>query len=282
MGTHASDYLQEDEEFTIEGDSIQTFGETQMMAPDSTLFMALASQELAANEFFELSLKIHYETKLGEYLAVIGDIEELGSWKQVKVVLKWTEGHIWATEEPLKLKHKFFRYKYVVVNSKGAKTWEKGRNRICDLRILASEQEGRKQVTLKDTWDCFRLKLQLVHDSADGDKLYVEGLGHAKRSQLEESVLRADVADLYDGNLFTVGLQMRQTDAKALSYQYVIERPLGSFEVQRQTSSLRRIIFQDAAQYTGHPVDIEEAQKQGDDRVFLINGRAIKFDGTFV
>lgn len=44
---------------------------------------------------------------------------------------------------------------------------------------------------------------------------------------------------------------------------------------------MRRIIFQDSAQYTGHPADIEEAHNQGDDRVFLINGRAIKFDGLF-
>ena len=124
-----------------------------MVAPDSSLFMALASHDLAPNEFFELQLKIHYETKLGEYLAVMGDIIELGSWKEVKVILKWTEGHIWVTEKPLRLRHKFFRYKYVVVKTKTArsdgeeecdKIWEKGHNRICDLRILAAEQGGSK------------------------------------------------------------------------------------------------------------------------------------------
>ena len=154
LGTHGSDYLLPDEELTLDGESLdrnQTFGETQMIAPDSTLFMALASHELAPNEFFELTLKIHYETKLGEYLAVMGDIVELGSWKEVKVILKWTEGHIWTTEKPLQLRHKFFRYKYVVVrasesgNSSSSKqVWEKGQNRICDLRVLAAEQGGRK------------------------------------------------------------------------------------------------------------------------------------------
>lgn len=140
-----------DEELTLDGESLQTFGETQMIAPDSTLFMALASQDLAPNEFFELQLKIHYETKLGQYLAILGDIDELGSWKEVKIILKWTEGHIWVTEKPLRLKHKFFRYKYVLVQTKaadGSKTdetiWEKGHNRICDLRILAAEQGGSK------------------------------------------------------------------------------------------------------------------------------------------
>lgn len=65
LGTHESDFVMADEELTLDGESLQTFGETQMIAPDSTLFMALASQDLAPNEFFELQLKIHYETKLG-------------------------------------------------------------------------------------------------------------------------------------------------------------------------------------------------------------------------
>jgi len=50
------------------------------------------------NGMYQLTLQIHYETKLGEYLCVMGNIEELGGWKTYKCKLKWTEGHIWSTE----------------------------------------------------------------------------------------------------------------------------------------------------------------------------------------
>ena len=49
----------------------------------------------------EIFLKIHFETKFGEYLCVTGNIPELGNWKEFKCKLKWTEGHIWTNEEPI-------------------------------------------------------------------------------------------------------------------------------------------------------------------------------------
>ena len=37
---------------------------------------------------YHLTLRIHYETKFGEYLCVTGDIEELGKWEQYICKLK--------------------------------------------------------------------------------------------------------------------------------------------------------------------------------------------------
>ena len=54
--------------------------------------------------YYYLSLRIHFETKFGEYLCVIGDIPELGNWNNFKCKLKWNEGHIWTTETPIKTK----------------------------------------------------------------------------------------------------------------------------------------------------------------------------------
>jgi hypothetical protein len=51
---------------------------------------------------FHLTLRIHYETKFGEYLCVTGDIDELGNWEQYICKLKWTPGHMWVTETPIK------------------------------------------------------------------------------------------------------------------------------------------------------------------------------------
>jgi hypothetical protein len=50
---------------------------------------------------FSLDLSIYYQTKLGESLAVIGAIEELGCWKIIKKHMKWSEGHIWVLDQPI-------------------------------------------------------------------------------------------------------------------------------------------------------------------------------------
>jgi hypothetical protein len=50
---------------------------------------------------FSLDLSIYYQTKLGESLAVIGSIEELGQWKNIKKHMKWSEGHIWVLDHPI-------------------------------------------------------------------------------------------------------------------------------------------------------------------------------------
>ena len=60
------------------------------------------NQEAVGSYRYQLTLKIHYETKFGEYLCVTGDIDELGNWENFICKLKWTEGHIWTTEAPIK------------------------------------------------------------------------------------------------------------------------------------------------------------------------------------
>lgn len=66
----------------------------------------------------------------------MGSIQELGSWKDYKVPLKWTEGHIWASE-PMTIKsNSYFTYKYVVMFQDRAIKWERGPHRIADLVIL--------------------------------------------------------------------------------------------------------------------------------------------------
>lgn len=49
-----------------------------------------------------LNLEVLYESQFGEYLCVTGSIPQLGSWKDFLCILKWTEGHIWVTEKPIK------------------------------------------------------------------------------------------------------------------------------------------------------------------------------------
>jgi len=69
-------------------------------------------------------------------MSIIGDIEELGNWKNFKCQMTWTEGHVWVLRDlPIKEKS-IFNYKYVLMKDGKPQTWEKGENRIADLRLL--------------------------------------------------------------------------------------------------------------------------------------------------
>ena len=63
---------------------------------------------------YHINLKLKYHTKFGQSICVMGSIPELGEWKQAKCHLKWSEGHFWFTEIPIKTKNSFFMYKYVL------------------------------------------------------------------------------------------------------------------------------------------------------------------------
>ena len=84
--------------------------------------------------------KIKYQTNFGEALCVVGSNEQLGFWKQFKCPLKWTDGHVWVSEQPIFIKSSdaIFQYKYVLLWEEDSKllNWEKGVDRIADLSIL--------------------------------------------------------------------------------------------------------------------------------------------------
>ena len=77
----------------------------------------------------------------------------------------------------------FFSYKYVLMKNEQPETWEKGQNRIADLRILpdqspnatksvnilqepshlAAESKDFKRVELYDIWESFSIKFSIYY-----------------------------------------------------------------------------------------------------------------------
>ena len=77
---------------------------------------------------------------MGESLAVVGNIDELGQWNDCNVCkMTWTENHVWVTDN-LVVSKPFFLYKYVIIQDGEIKQWEKGANRIADLEVLPDVQ----------------------------------------------------------------------------------------------------------------------------------------------
>lgn len=86
---------------------------------------------------YAIKFEVEYPTKFGESIGVIGSTEELGRWKQVKVHLKWTHGHLWVSQEPFITRENYFQFKYVLLSDMKLVHWERGIDRIADLEILA-------------------------------------------------------------------------------------------------------------------------------------------------
>ena len=70
--------------------------------------------------------------------------------------MKWNKGHVWTLEEPICINESVFGYKYVILEKGKPATWEKGVNRIADLKLLkpseSSSFTGQKMVEINDKW----------------------------------------------------------------------------------------------------------------------------------
>ena len=59
--------------------------------------------------------------------------------------MRWTEGHKWIAED-IKIRNKqYFCYKYIIVEDKKVKRWERGANRVADLGILPDKSHSGHQ-----------------------------------------------------------------------------------------------------------------------------------------
>ena len=221
-----------------------------------------------------LTLRIHYETKFGEYLCVVGEIEELGKWKEFTCQLKWTEGHYWVTPKPIRVRRQFFQYKYLVLHQSDVpKVWESGLNRVVDLKQLGEKsgvldyaELGKAcSLELTDIWNSFTLHFQLVfRGSHDSDQIYLEGLKQEpvllKRSEHLEDWQRVkygENADLFEADVLMSQQEVKEhgqagtalLDAEAakpllLTYRYVLRHQHGrQVEIRERDSVFRAIIF---------------------------------------
>ena len=83
-------------------------------------------------EIKSIDFRIKYDTQIGESLAIIGSLNELGLWKQNKALkMEWNEGNIWKALLSLNIYNNNidFEYKFIVLDGGKIKCWENGNNR---------------------------------------------------------------------------------------------------------------------------------------------------------
>jgi hypothetical protein len=68
----------------------------------------------------------------------MGELPELGLWKEPKCWMKRKEGDIWVMERPLITNKPYFTFKFAIAdrNSNKIVQWERGIDRICDMELL--------------------------------------------------------------------------------------------------------------------------------------------------
>jgi len=63
----------------------------------------------------KVRFEIHYVTKFGEELRLVGSSNSLGNWNpQNSIALHWTDNHFWVLET--NIAHQDIEYKYLVAN----------------------------------------------------------------------------------------------------------------------------------------------------------------------
>ena len=105
---------------------------------------------------FEIKLikfEIKFDTKLGESLAVIGSLNELGLWKENRALkMEWNPGNVWKSCIYLNNYNNIidFEYKFIILENGHIKFWEDGNNRKFIVSLITGLIEPHINNKIKD------------------------------------------------------------------------------------------------------------------------------------
>ena len=88
----------------------------------------------------KINFQMRYNTQMGEDLAVIGSINELGYWDQGRSLkMGWNDGNIWRASLYFENKNIIdFEYKFIFISKGCVRQWEDGNNR----KFILSQIKG--------------------------------------------------------------------------------------------------------------------------------------------
>ena len=100
------------------------------------------SKYISVREFKieKIIFQMRYNTQMGEDLAVIGSINELGCWDQGRSLkMGWNDGNIWRASLYFENKNIIdFEYKFIFISKGCIRQWEDGNNR----KFILSQIKG--------------------------------------------------------------------------------------------------------------------------------------------
>jgi len=105
------------------------------------------SLSVVDSDTYEVKLRIHYITTIDEDLYILGNIVELGSWKEMTCKMEHKGNYVWEAKLLLRNYIKTFSYKFVCVN----KITENWRWELTNNRIFNRPKED---YIIDSVWEC--------------------------------------------------------------------------------------------------------------------------------
>ena len=252
---------------------------------------------------YRLTLKVGYETVVGQSLYVMGSIPELGSWTEFACPMTWTDGHVWVTNDLTVRSQAIFQYKYVIKQEQGETIWESGLDRLADLTILANQSKDRhasnvKFVQLQDEWEHFTMKFSVNYNFDDDYyNLRVNGsreeLGKWKEGSGPVKMDRCENARWFMPAKFGVKLKPWEVFIRlkndlsdtnnSIRYNYSVKKDTWNDECwEWEREPARTVKFLRPQMYTGQDGGQHFDVEQDGSEVFIVNGQVEKADGNFL
>lgn len=76
---------------------------------DEAYKVSLSTPSILAPSKYKCSISIKHETKFGQHICVVGNIPELGNWKNIhQAKLQWSEGHVWKLKDAISVSNPVF------------------------------------------------------------------------------------------------------------------------------------------------------------------------------
>lgn len=128
-----------------------------------------------SDDAYTIEFSIKYSTQIGENIYILGSLKELGNWKESKMKLKWTEGHIWKGSLKLPSEITNFTYKFVCAGDKHMR-WEQGADRIFDKSKFEINDD---MINLDCVWEHFSISFNIYYPLSNSTE-YMQVVGDLK------------------------------------------------------------------------------------------------------
>lgn len=133
----------------------------------------MIKQEEISN--YTVKFSLNYQTSPGQNIYILGNIDQLGSWKRNVFKLKWSEGHIWKGSLNLSRSVNTFEYKFVCASDdQSYKRWEEGINRVFEYdRGLLN---AKNKIKLDCKWEKFIMEFNIYYPlKNDYENMHIVG-----------------------------------------------------------------------------------------------------------
>jgi len=214
--------------------------------------------------------------------------------------MKWTDGHIWKVVIQVPSSTAVFQYKYVMLSGGQGPTWERGYNRIADLRLLRIQNNDSYNVSLFDVWQAFTVNFTIyfpLEGAVDEEYMQISGEPSLRGKDLgdwakEYSKDQRKMKIAKDEIVWFTGQKVQPWEwsmvlpyqpKNIICYKYSIQNTkTNSIVWEREPSRYMDVQNPEERPYKGELGILGSNMWMNCNRVHVVNGHVEKADANFV